>query len=519
MSYWNGTRWIDERSTPPVAPTRSHRRTIRDWLLTIPIVLLIPVLIIPTISAGAASATMQVSGTAVPGASLTVTGQAFPDREWVQLHWDGMPFGPTVRTSSSASFSATVIVPSDTLPGDHILSASSAKGGGGGSHKKSGQAEPSGDGPLATIVVTVARSAPTPTPAPTATPRPTPAPTATPVPTPAPTATPRPTPTPTPATTPVPTPAPTATPTPTQVVGCGTLQNRIDGASSGSVLDLTGCTYASSATVNKSLTLRGATINVPAGGKGLTITAHDVTLDGLRITGVQNAVYTSELGVHVNATAAAPIRRLVVKNTEISRLGGMGLSLNHVSNFTIRNNDIHDIGYTGIMITSGLTGTVADNTVRRIGATAGMVLPGGDNAYGIAVSDVGLPQSADVSVDANLIEDVPRWHGLDTHGGQRISFTNNIVRRTSRAIFITGSGSGRAGNVVINSNRFESPLPVTFNRIAITLASVSGVSATGNWVSRDYPTATLTETHWYDRVVYDYNGGSTGVIASGNTVG
>ncbi len=76
-------------------------------------------------------------------------------------------------------------------------------------------------------------------------------------------------------------------------------------------------------------------------------------------------------------------------------------------------------------------GTISSNTVQRIGVQ----LANGDNAYGIAVSAYGgEPRSSDVTVTGNTVEDVPTWHGLDTHGGLRIAFTNNTVRRASRPV-------------------------------------------------------------------------------------
>ena len=67
----------------------------------------------------------------------------------------------------------------------------------------------------------------------------------------------------------------------------GTLQERINAAPSGSTLNLTGCTFTGGATINKPLTLVGATIKTGASKMGLTVTASNVTLRGLHITGPQ----------------------------------------------------------------------------------------------------------------------------------------------------------------------------------------------------------------------------------------
>ena len=232
MSFWNGYGWSNDRTvSPPPASSPARRRSLRDWLATIPIVLLVPALISPMVPAGASSASLIVAGVAVANGQLVVIGQSFGGRDWIQLTWDDSASGmPTVRTTSGGQLSTTITIPGGTPTGDHTLAAKSVSKGPG--NKNSAPVALATE-TLASVTVSVTAGATTPaptatpslvpTPAPTATPTlvPTPAPTATPtlVPTPAPTATPTlmptPAPTPTPAPSPTPTPAPTLTPTPT----------------------------------------------------------------------------------------------------------------------------------------------------------------------------------------------------------------------------------------------------------------------------------------------------------------
>ena len=193
--FWDGTRWTDDRtvrSTPTPAPTPARRRRLRDWAATLPILLLVPALALPLVSAGASSASLGVAGSAVANGQLSVTGQSFPGRDWVQLAWDGATAGlPTVRTGSDGELSTTITIPAGTTAGSHTLSALGGDGNGKGNLAAADV--------LASVSVSVSggSASPAPTPAPT--------PVATPV------ATPNPTPAPTPAPTPVasPTPAPT----------------------------------------------------------------------------------------------------------------------------------------------------------------------------------------------------------------------------------------------------------------------------------------------------------------------
>ena len=116
--------------------------------------------------------------------------------------------------------------------------------------------------------------------------------------------------------------------------------------------------------------------------------------------------------------------------------------------------------------------------------------------------------STDVVVDGNTVETVPTWHGLDTHAGVRISFTNNTVSGAPRALFITSDGSGRkAADITVTGNRFLSPAPASDAKAVTTYPTVN-VSVTGNSASG-----------WgSDNFFHDYQGQSTGLVVSGNAV-
>jgi hypothetical protein len=310
------------------------------------------------------------------------------------------------------------------------------------------------------------------------------------------------------------TPVPTATPAPA-ATSCGSsLQAKVDAAPSGGTLDLTGCAYAAGATVGKPLTIVGATVSPPAGTAGLVVSANDVTLDGLRIIGPQGTTYREgEFGITVAASASAPARRLTVRNSEIASFGKAGMWLRYVADVVVENNDVHDIVYAGIMVISGTGGRISGNVVSRIGVQGAAA--NGNNAYGIALEDQGLPVTSDFLVSANVVTNVPTWHCLDTHGGLRITFRANTVSQCSRGLFLTSSeaSGSRATSIVVADNQILSPSPVTFNLTPITLYAVVGVSLTGNAIV-GWGGASPTAAKPY----YDYGGLSTGVTASGNTV-
>lgn len=529
--YWDGHRWVEE----PGAHRRSGARTrSRPWLLaTLLLPLGLAALLLP--SSGTSAATYPVDeliatwdgshetrlvgeradGTRYVGrwsldrhrvhlggaimssrqrearATYTFTGSGIAwigprrtDRGKARVYVDGA-YARTVDTYASALRPREVLFTATwSQPDTHTLTIEVVG--------TSGRPRVSVDGFLvrgqarsvaepAAVDPTPAPATPAPgdaTPAPVgATPSPAPIPSATPgTATPGPTAVPAATPAPTvgPAPTPTPTPKPTATPAPTAAptaTGCGTsLQARIDGATSGSTLELTGCTYAAGATVSKPLTIVGATIDYRvADGTALKVTASGVTLDRLTITGGSVAQY--------------------------------GILAHRVQDLVVQRSTITDIEYAGIMAVSVTGASIAGNHVARIG----MRLANGENAYGVAISNYsGEPVSTDVTVTGNTVEDVPTWHALDTHAGVRIAFTDNVVRRSSRAIFVTLGAS----YVSVTGNQLLSPSPVTYNLSAVTLAGTDHVTITGNAWSAD----------WDGRYVNDYGGNSTNLVVSDNTV-
>jgi hypothetical protein len=286
---------------------------------------------------------------------------------------------------------------------------------------------------------------------------------------------------------------------------CGSsLQAKVDAAASGAVLDLTGCTYASGALIQKPLTVVGARVNVPTNQRGFIIMASNVTIDGVVITGPQASTYAwNEVGVLTSGT----VSNVVVRNSTIRRFGNAGVWVGPSTNPRVTGNTIEDTVYAGVMIISAAGGRVDRNVSRRVGVK-GSETKGG-NAYGIAVSNEGGALSTDVVVDGNVVETVPTWHGLDTHAGVRITFSNNTVSGSPRAMFVTSDSYGRAAaSVKVTGNRFLSPLPAVTNLATVTAYDVDGITVTGN-----------TSTGWGSASFFhDYLGKSTGIVLSSNTV-
>jgi hypothetical protein len=133
-----------------------------------------------------------------------------------------------------------------------------------------------------------------------------------------------------------------------------------------------------------------------------------------------------------------------IEDVWITSWRGYGIRFQFASGGRILNNRITSIVYAGIAGLSADDIKVENNYIGQIGV--GIV---GD-AYGCFIdrnesSLAVFPLSKNCSMSNNTVEDVPNWHGLDTHGGQHFVFANNIIRNCHRAINVTGSDN--ASNV------------------------------------------------------------------------
>jgi hypothetical protein len=224
--------------------------------------------------------------------------------------------------------------------------------------------------------------------------------------------------------------------------------------------------------------------------------------------------------------AFAAITGLTIRNCTVSGFGDTGIYMKGVVGIEIHDNKVTDCGYTGIMGIESNQAKVTGNTVQRIqpGAT------GNGNAYGIVMTQQAGPSSTDWLVDNNLIEDVPTWHGLDTHGGQRITFSNNTIRRCPRPIFITCGGIDHevcAGDITITGNHFDTAYPANplgfpnaTNVDQAFVTSATGVVFKNNTHDPSFNARDSGKvgSDTYYNYLRDYSSGSTGVVSSGNTI-
>lgn len=167
---------------PPTQPRTSNSRPRGPWLL----VLLLPILLVPWLSANAQGTISLSPPQAKDGGTVNVSGTGFPANTRGQMLFDGQATGmPTYRIDRSGSLTASFKVPMTASIGMHTITATT--------QPKKGRAAAAAVLATANLLVVAASTPPPPTP----TQAPTPKPTAAPTPTPRPTPTPAPTPTPT----------------------------------------------------------------------------------------------------------------------------------------------------------------------------------------------------------------------------------------------------------------------------------------------------------------------------------
>ena len=183
----------------------------------------------------------------------------------------------------------------------------------------------------------------------------------------------------------------------------------------------------------------------------------NVTIEGITFeNGTPTAVGYSELYGDIFITGGENIKINAIKSTGGSKLAI--IILDNVTNFTITNCDFEDTGYSGITCQSRCyNGLIADNHI-KVSNYTGFV-----NTYAIALSCyVGgsgnkTNECKYITIDRNTVEcNIAHWEALDTHSGDHIVFSNNIVKGFLHGIAVThGNGVGAPTNIIVQDNYID----------------------------------------------------------------
>lgn len=182
----------------------------------------------------------------------------------------------------------------------------------------------------------------------------------------------------------------------------------------------------------------GAVIHQDTDGEGgIIITGNNCRIEGLTLQGPQFATDggVDETAIKVaGADADNPVEGLMIRGCFIHSWGFYGIFLSHVTDFDVSDNNIYDLWYPALYGSSALRGRVCNNFIRNIiGDTGANQQPSGIGFGRLETNSfVTDPRSTDIVIDSNVIQDVS-WEGIDTHGGQRLVISNNVVRACNRS--------------------------------------------------------------------------------------
>jgi hypothetical protein len=238
----------------------------------------------------------------------------------------------------------------------------------------------------------------------------------------------------------------------------------------------------------------------------IIVTTNDVTIDGRSFTAPKGSGYA----IHAVGTAASPVRNLVIRNCTTSGFN-VAIWLEHVANVVVENCSIDDAGYAGILALNAIGGRFAGNVIRRVGPQT--LWRTGDpevDAYGIAFEHGAL--SSDVTVDGNLIEDVPQWQGINAHNGTDLTISNIVVRRVRRAYWFAPTPADSLVSITVTGNRAEQA--VSDQPTAYFISDSDNCSFTGNYLDTSFPVE-ADGGEWLN-FVRDYLAVSRGLVRSGN---
>jgi hypothetical protein len=217
------------------------------------------------------------------------------------------------------------------------------------------------------------------------------------------------------------------------------------------------------------------TINVPSGARALlygvklhtevagtaflNVTGNNVEIYGVEIEGRGNvsAALVDALIAFSGSSSSAYRKGLKVVDCHLHHSEFYGIYSEFGMNVEIRGCVFEHIGYAAVMALSAANWIVNENRIDDVS-------PGSSqNAYGIAFTRHGssgdlqaYPLSIDCQACNNLVQNIQVWTGIDTHAGQRITFSENTIINCRLGINVGPVAQPTAGfapaDVVIANN-------------------------------------------------------------------
>lgn len=199
-------------------------------------------------------------------------------------------------------------------------------------------------------------------------------------------------------------------------------------------------TYLVTATLNVPANRRiiadaGARILYAGSGAGLQLNGSNISIEGLTLDGNRtgNTYLSGSNAIDSRAPSwAARYTDIRITQCTITNWDDNGIRLDFTDGVDIIDNTINRVGRAGVLMLSPRAARVNNNSISNVAPGFGGVAPL-LNAYGItftrtATDDLTLnPLPRNCEAIGNIVDGVPSWEGIDTHGGQNIRFVGNTV--------------------------------------------------------------------------------------------
>lgn len=210
-------------------------------------------------------------------------------------------------------------------------------------------------------------------------------------------------------------------------------------------------------------------------GEAFRITSSNVEISGVSITGGGGSTYEqAQKLIRAVGTSSGRLSGINIHNCTMLYSRGDNIWLEWCEGANVSRNKIHHFLYSGVMVLSGIRCVVSENDIYDAPLT-GSVL----NTYGISFTDLDntiAARSRNCIATGNVISLID-WEGIDTHGGESITISNNIVLGCPRGIaLVTGNESRvtQPQRCVVTGNRIDGTGMRLTAREGITLAGIPG---------------------------------------------
>lgn len=264
-------------------------------------------------------------------------------------------------------------------------------------------------------------------------------------------------------------------------------------------------------------------------------TSDHIRLVQLKITGPQTTgaqtYVVNQKGVTLsgvyNGAGNAPtyISHCAIKDCVITNFGMYGIETFYTTYARITGNVVGHCTYTGLGYIASNYGIYADNTVLDIPQSTA------PNSYGIFDSRVdadndliGNPRSYANQICDNNVSGVPNWDGINTHAGQTLLISGNVVTNCKKGIEVVGSnGTGGHQFAPLNVSVVGNTVDNCVGTGGIIFTGALGTGSLGN--PEQYATGLITGNNVSNCGDQTSSGSggifcqyTQGLVISGNTI-